>query len=72
MNKTDAFLTLTSLIVMAIFISFAMSYPAMLLWNHFLVPAIPAIHEVGWLQMFSIQVLFALIFPRTTVSRSSK
>jgi hypothetical protein len=44
----------------------------MLLWNSCLVPAIPFLAPVSWLQMFGIQVLFSLLVPRASVDRSSK
>jgi hypothetical protein len=42
--------------VIAIVIVFGliMSYPVMLLWNACLVPAIPSIHEIDWLQAWGI------------------
>lgn len=49
------------------FIGLLVSYPLMLLWNYCLVPAIPAIQEVGWLQMWGLMVLFQIIL-RPSVS----
>jgi hypothetical protein len=39
-----------------------MSYPIMLLWNACLVPAIPSIHEIEWLQAWGIMFLCGLLF----------
>ena len=38
------------------------SFPAMLLWNSCLVPAIPVIKEVGWIQAWGIMVMGQLMF----------
>lgn len=60
MNKT------VSVIVSALVIVFALglllSYPAMLLWNYCLVPAVTVLTEVTWLQMWGIVVLCNLLF----------
>lgn len=59
------------LIAVAFLISFLVSFPAMLLWNYCLVPAIPALAEVGWLQMWGISILAGLMF-KTNISASGK
>ena len=46
------------------------AYPAMLLWNLFLVPAVN-VAEVGWLQMWGIMIMCALLF-RTNISVKGK
>ena len=38
------------------------SFPVMLLWNSCLVPAIPMIQEVGWIQAWGIMVMGQLMF----------
>jgi len=38
------------------------SLPAWLLWNSCLVPAIPAIQEVGWIQAWGIMIMGQLMF----------
>jgi len=58
-------------ILLAILISFLISYPVMLLWNAVLVPAIPAIQPVGWLQMWGIVILIKLMF-NTSAHMSGK
>lgn len=47
----------TGAVVLMIALSALVSYPYMLLWNTFLVPAIPAIHSVEWMQMWGITIL---------------
>jgi len=51
----------TSLIVIVAF-SMLLAYPYMILWNQCLVPAIPGLKEVEWLQMWAITVLFNGLF----------
>ena len=48
-------------------VSFLLSYPAMLLWNLCLVPAVPALAEVGWLQMWGIATLIGILVKPGTV-----
>lgn len=53
-------------ILLAIVFGLFLSYPVMLLWNACLVPAIPAIQEVTWLQTWGIMILTSIMFKRTT------
>lgn len=62
MNVSEKMAAVGFLIGVAIILSFLLSYPVMLLWNYCLVPAIPALAEVGWLQMWGICVMLNLIF----------
>lgn len=55
------------LAAIAVILQLIVSYPAMLLWNYFLVPAIPSVAEVSWIQMWGIQLLTGLVF-KTSVS----
>ncbi len=52
-----------------VFISFLLSWPVMELWNQCLVPAITGIREIGWLQAWGIQFLFALLFKSTITKK---
>lgn len=52
------FATLAAAVVLGAIVS----YPAMLLWNSCLVPAIPAIKEVGWIQAWGIMVMGQLMY----------
>lgn len=47
----------TGVILIFLVVSFLVSYPLMWLWNLCLVPAIPGLAEVGWLQMWGISIL---------------
>lgn len=68
MSNTDVFIKMFSLIAAMILVALLLSYPAMLLWNSCLVPAIPALQPVGWLQMFGIQLLLSFLVPKASVS----
>lgn len=46
----------------ALIVTFLLSYPFMILWNECLVPAVPAIKEVSWMQMWGLSFLFKQIF----------
>jgi hypothetical protein len=72
MSKTDALIKIIALLITLILLSLLLSYPVMLLWNSCLVPAIPALAPVSWLQMFGIQALLSILIPRASVDRSSK
>ena len=50
------------LIGLIIVVGLILSLPVMLLWNWCLVPAIPGINEIGWLQAWGILVLCNFLF----------
>jgi ABC-type anion transport system duplicated permease subunit len=68
MSNIDAFIKLFAAIAAMILVGFLLSYPAMLLWNECLVPAVPVFQSVSWLQMWGITILFSLIAPKTVYS----
>ena len=45
------------------------SLPVMLLWNIALVPAIPGLAEIGWLQAWGILILCNFLFKPTASSK---
>lgn len=47
----------TGAVVLMIALSALLAYPYMLLWNAFLVKAIPGINQVEWMQMWGITIL---------------
>lgn len=47
------------------------SLPVMLLWNMALVPAIPGLVKIGWLQAWGIMILCGFLFKPITNSKSS-
>ena len=48
-----------------------LSLPVMLLWNAALVPAIPGLVEIGWLQAWGIMMLCGFLFKPITVSKNN-
>ena len=52
-----------------VFLSFLLSWPVMMLWNQCLVPAVEGTREIGWLQAWGIQFLFALLFKSTATKK---
>lgn len=49
-----------------VLVSFLLSWPLMWLWNNCLVSAVEGVHQVGWLQMWGITLLFNSLFKTTT------
>jgi hypothetical protein len=50
------------LVLIAVFFSFLMAYPTMLLWNSCLVPAVSGINNISWLQSWGIMTLCGFLF----------
>lgn len=46
----------------AIFVSFLLAWPVMLLWNGCLVDAIEGVKEVTWLQAWGLNLLAGIMF----------
>jgi hypothetical protein len=62
MNIAAPFSLFAALFATVLFLGFLLSFPLMLLWNWCLVPAIPGLVEVGWLQMWGIYILGNFMF----------
>lgn len=58
---TRAFTMLGFAITFIFIVGLLFSLPVMLLWNWCLVPAVPALVEIGWLQAWGISILFSLL-----------
>jgi len=58
----SAVFVIVGFLAIVLVISFALSYPLMLLWNGCLVPACSGIQEVSWMQMWGIAVLVSVLF----------
>jgi Sec-independent protein secretion pathway component TatC len=54
-----------------IFFGLLFSLPVMLLWNAALVPAIPGLAEIGWLQAWGIVILSGFLFKPVASSKSN-
>jgi hypothetical protein len=48
-----------------------LSLPVMLLWNLCLVPAIPGLVEIGWLQAWGIMILCGFLFKPLTHTKGN-
>lgn len=48
-------------LVATVILGLILSFPVMLLWNSCLVPAVPAVAEIGWLQAWGIMILVGLL-----------
>lgn len=54
-----------------VFFGLLFSLPVMLLWNIALVPAIPGLAEIGWLQAWGILILCGFLFKPTIATKNS-
>jgi len=57
----DTLITVLVALVLGIVLGLILSFPIMLLWNSFLVPAIPALKEIGWMQAWGILILCQIL-----------
>jgi hypothetical protein len=55
-----------------VFAGLFFSLPVMLLWNYCLVPAIPGIKLIGWLQAWGILFLCGCLFKSSNSQRKEK
>ena len=63
MDKISGYLgAFVILVVGALFVSFLLSWPVMMLWNGCLVPAVDGIHKIEWLQAWGLQFLIGILF----------
>ena len=57
-------------LVVIVVVGLLFSLPVMLLWNAALVPAIPGIKTIGWLQAWGILMLCGFLFKPNTAGKS--
>lgn len=63
MDKISGYLgAFVILVAGALFVSFLLSWPVMLLWNECLVPAVDGVKQIGWLQAWGLQFLINMLF----------
>ena len=62
---------LSAAVGLIIFFGLLFSLPVMLLWNAALVPAIPGLAEIGWLQAWGLLVLSGIMFKPVASSKSN-
>ena len=58
-----------TLIVSLLFLSFLLSWPAMMLWNGCLVGAVDGVKEIGWLQAWGLQFLCNILFKASVTTK---
>ena len=61
--------TFVTLIVSLLFLSFLLSWPAMMLWNGCLVGAVDGVKEIGWLQAWGLQFLCNILFKASVTTK---
>jgi hypothetical protein len=49
-------------VLLVVVVGLVLSLPVMWLWNWALVPAMPVLREIGWLQAWGIMILSGLLF----------
>jgi hypothetical protein len=57
--------------VLIVVLGLLLSLPVMLLWNVALVPAIPGLAEIGWLQAWGILILCNVLFKPITLPKNN-
>lgn len=67
-NVIEYIVTFVGLVAVALFLSFVLSWPVMMLWNGCLVGAVAFVQEVTWLQAWGLSVLCGILF-KTTVTK---
>jgi hypothetical protein len=60
--------TFIGVVAVALFLSFLLAWPVMMLWNGCLVPAVEGVKEIGWLQAWGLQFLINMLF-RVSVTK---
>jgi hypothetical protein len=68
-NAIEMFGTMVGVIAAALFLSFLLSWPVMMLWNGCFVGAIDGVREVTWLQAWGLQFLFAILFKTSITTK---
>lgn len=66
MKVFELLITLIGGIVFLLFVSFLLSWPVYMLWNGCFVGAINGVNEVTWLQAWGLNILFGIMFSKST------
>ena len=70
MDKISGYLgAFVILVAGALFVSFLLAWPVMLLWNGCLVPAVDGVQKIEWLQAWGLQILINLLFKFRIVNK---
>ena len=63
MNQITHYIgTFVMIVAGALFVSFLLAWPVMMLWNGCLVPAVDGVKQIGWLQAWGLQFLINMLF----------
>ena len=72
MDKISGYLgAFVILVAGALFVSFLLSWPVMMLWNGCLVPAVDGVKPIGWLQAWGLQFLINMLFKVSIVNKKN-
>ncbi len=72
MDKISGYLgAFVILVAGALFVSFLLSWPVMMLWNGCLVPAVDGVKQIGWLQAWGLQFLINMLFKVSIVNKKN-
>jgi hypothetical protein len=70
MNQITHYIgTFVMIVAGALFVSFLLSWPVMMLWNGCLVPAVDGIKQIGWLQAWGLQFLINMLFKASITTK---
>lgn len=58
----EKLIAVLALLAVAVFFSFLLSWPVMMLWNGCLVDAVTGVKEVTWLQAWGLNLLVGIMF----------
>ena len=63
MNQITHYIgTFVMIVAGALFVSFLLAWPVMMLWNGCLVPAVDGVKQIGLLQAWGLQFLINMLF----------
>ena len=69
MKAFDVMFTVIGGIVFLLVLSFLLSWPVYMLWNGCLVDAITGVKEVTWLQAWGLNILFGILFSKSSYKK---
>jgi len=62
MNISTAIGAFVAMVLLAVFLSFLLSWPVMWLWNNALVGAVDGVNNIEWVQAWGISMLCGILF----------
>jgi len=70
-NMFNQLMIVVGFLLFVVAIGLMVSFPAMLLWNSCLVPAVTILNDVTWMQMWGIIILCTILFKSFSVNTQS-